>query len=64
MVSSPLAKRKRLTIPSGPASGVYEVEQVLGHKLVKSELRFYIKCKLKICFCFESFMNFIFTVCH
>lgn len=43
MVSSPPAKRKRQT--GQQVEGAFEVEEVLGHKLVNHELRFFIKWK-------------------
>lgn len=46
MVSSPAAKRKRQSKGKQEISKeVYEVEEVIGLKLVKSELRFFIKWK-------------------
>lgn len=46
MVSSPEAKRKRYSkCKKQENCGVFEVEEVIGYRLVKSELRFFIKWK-------------------
>ena len=47
MVSSPSRKRKRKSQVKSPgrAGGVYEVEEVVGFKLIKSQLNFLIKWK-------------------
>lgn len=45
MVSSPKRKRTSMVISSNTGGGVYEVEEVIGYKLVASELKFFIKWK-------------------
>lgn len=47
MVSSPVRKRKRTShvTSSGRSGGIYEVQEVIGFKLVKSELQFLIRWK-------------------
>lgn len=45
MVSSPASKRKRLSDKFLTKQGIYEVDEVIGYKLVKSELRFFIQWK-------------------
>ena len=49
MVSPSAPKRKRISQvkSSHTSAGVFEVEEVIGFKLVKSELRFFVKCKSK-----------------
>lgn len=45
MVSSPASKRRRMPDKLLSKQGIYEVEEVIGYKLVKSELRFFIQWK-------------------
>lgn len=49
MVSSPAPKKKRISHVTSSShdveNGVFEVENVIGYKLVKSELRFFVQCE-------------------